>query len=394
MKLDTDTMSQEERLRTVLNFEEPDRLPCFLLGMPVYSDFYQEFIRREDELMDPYTEDETKVLLTPSGDYTTETFFGADIITNGAKQQYQNRWIDDDGKVQDQGVMVNGVETGKFVDRAGRLYHVEILPNGFPYNWYKGGFLNTVDEINNWFDTYGWPHERKVTDMTNDFVSTNKQFSDSLHMIGGFGPGLFEFSWFMMGQSRFAYHCRKNPDLIHKIVKSIKESQIKQVESFKHVKPTAIFRCDDMGQKGRSILSEKMHIKFFSEARKEVNDAIHDLGAKSILHSCGNITDLLPELIKCGTDGWQTIEPASAIDNDLIKKKFGKKITFWGAIDNNVLCFGNKQEVEQAVKKTVSQLAPGGGYVIGPSHDYLNTKVDCAIALRDSIAKFGRYPIS
>ena len=391
MKLEFDTMNQKERLRCVLNHEEPDRLPCFLLGMPVYGDFYQEFLNREDELLDEYTEDENNILFTPSGDYTIDSFFGADIIIKNAEVEYKTRWIDDNGKITDHGVMVDGIQTGKFVDRAGRLFKVEILPNGFPYNWYQGGFLKTEEEINNWFDTYGWPHERKVKDFSTDFITTNKQFSESVHLITGFGPGLFEFSWFMMGIARFGYHCRKNPDLIRKIVNSVKESQLNQIKMMKRVKPLAAFRCDDMGQKGRSILSEKLHKKFFFDARKEVNDAIHDIGAKSILHSCGNITELLPELIKCGTDGWQTLEPASEIDNNLIKKKYGNKITFWGAVDNNVLCFGTKKEVDEAVKKSISQLAAGGGYVVGPSHDYLNTKVDNAIALRDAIKKYGYY---
>ena len=66
-----------------------------------------------------------------------------------------------------------------------------------------------------------------------------------------------------------------------------------------------------MGQKVRSLLSPAMHHKFLSAARKEVFDAIHEIGAKAIMHSCGNIVDLLPELQACGLDGWQTLEPAS-----------------------------------------------------------------------------------
>ncbi|HMF31905.1 MAG TPA: hypothetical protein VKK79_10840, partial [Candidatus Lokiarchaeia archaeon] len=68
MRLETDTMGQKERLETVLNHQEPDRLPFYLMGMPDYGDFFQEFLSREEELLDPWTEDDQNVVLTPCGD--------------------------------------------------------------------------------------------------------------------------------------------------------------------------------------------------------------------------------------------------------------------------------------------------------------------------------------
>ena len=69
-------------------------------------------------------------------------------------------------------------------------------------------------------------------------------------------------------------------------------------------------------------------------------------------------------------------------------------MSFWGAINNNVLCFGNRDDVFETVKNTFRVLAPHGGYVAGPSHDYLNTKVDNALAMRDAIIEYGKYPIN
>jgi uroporphyrinogen decarboxylase len=197
----------------------------------------------------------------------------------------------------------------------------------------------------------------------------------------------------MMGQDRLAYLSRKNPELILKIVNSLKEHQLHQIEKMKNLHPLAVFCTDDMGQKGRPLLSPAMHHKFFFEARKEIFDAIHEIGAKAIMHSCGNITELLPELIECGLDGWQTLEPASDIDNNYVKEKFGDKLSFWGGVDNNVLCFGNRESVFNAVKNTFKALGLGGGYVAGPAHDYLNVRVDNAIALRDAVIQYGKYPL-
>nr|MDO8111778.1 uroporphyrinogen decarboxylase family protein [Candidatus Sigynarchaeota archaeon] len=385
-------MSQRERLQTVLNHSEPDRLPFYLMGMPSYGDFFQEFRRRED-LLDTYTDDDKNILLTPCGDITVNAFFGADIITHGLHVEYpKTQWIDAKNNLVEHGIIVHGVETGMRINYFGYREKATILPNGFAYNWYVGPYMKSDVEFQAWFDKYGWPHDLAVRDPGNEITETNAKFSHAVHVIPDYGPSVFTHLWMMLGD-RFAYFCRKWPEFVKKIVDSFADLQVKQVEKMKPLKPVAVFNGDDLGQKDRAMLSPEMFHKFIFDARKRVNNAIHEIGAKSVLHCCGNAVELLPELVASGLDAWQSLEPASGIDHALVKKKFGDKMSFWGAIDNNVLCFETIADVEREVKQKVRMLAPGGGYVIGPAHDYLNTKVDNAIALRAAAAKFGRYPL-
>jgi uroporphyrinogen decarboxylase len=138
-----------------------------------------------------------------------------------------------------------------------------------------------------------------------------------------------------------------------------------------------------------------MHEKFFGPARQEFISKIHDeLGAKLIMHSCGNVTELLPQLADWGLDGWQSLEPASEIDHAAVKAQFGDRMSFWGAIDSSrELCFGNAESIRRHVQKQIAALGRGGGYVTGPAHDFLNVPVDNAIAMRDAIWELGKYPL-
>ncbi len=187
------------------------------------------------------------------------------------------------------------------------------------------------------------------------------------------------------------HFARKDPGTLFKIINSFAELQLRQIEQMKSLRPIAVFTYDDLGQKDRPLLAPELFRKFFAPARKKVNDAIHELCARSILLSCGNVTELLPDLVAAGFDGWQTLEPASGIDHQAVKKQFGERLSFWGGVDNNVLCFGTSSEVEAEVKRMIRIMAPGGGYLVGPAHDYLNTRVDNALALRNALAKFGCY---
>ena len=58
------------------------------------------------------------------------------------------------------------------------------------------------------------------------------------------------------------------------------------------------------------------------------------------------------------------------METDKLKKRFGDKLTFWGAIDTfEVLPNGSVADVQKEVKKRITDLGTGGGYVMGSVHN-------------------------
>jgi uroporphyrinogen decarboxylase len=118
-----------------------------------------------------------------------------------------------------------------------------------------------------------------------------------------------------------------------------------------------------------------------------------DYGLYTFMHSCGNITSVLPDLIEIGLDGWQTVQThLPGQSPEFIKKEFGKDITFIGAIDStNILCSGNAEMVRTHVKKQLDILAKGGGYICAPDHIILaDVPSENIEALYDECAKYRR----
>lgn len=99
-----------------------------------------------------------------------------------------------------------------------------------------------------------------------------------------------------------------------------------------------------------------------------------DYGLYTFMHSCGNITAVLPDLIDIGLDGWQTVQThLRGQSPEFIKKEFGKHLTFIGAIDStNILCKGNIESVRNHVRKQLDTLSGGGGYICSPDHIILS----------------------
>jgi len=110
------------------------------------------------------------------------------------------------------------------------------------------------------------------------------------------------------------------------------------------------------------------------------------------MHSDGNVTRVLPDLIACGLDAFQPVEP-KAMDIVAVKRKYGDRLTLLGNVDVDLLR-GSTEEIRNAVEKLMRDVAPGGGFAIGsanciPDH----VPAENYRALVEASLAFGRYPI-
>lgn len=91
------------------------------------------------------------------------------------------------------------------------------------------------------------------------------------------------------------------------------------------------------------------------------------------LHSDGNLNSVMDELVKCGFDGIQSLQPSAGMDIREIKEKYGDRLCLWGNIDlDHIMCFGTEEEVKEDVRRTIEISSPGGGFILSTC----NTMVD------------------
>ena len=79
------------------------------------------------------------------------------------------------------------------------------------------------------------------------------------------------------------------------------------------------------------------------------------------MHSDGYILDIIPELIDIGIDALNSQIFCMGLDK---LEQFRGKITFWGEIDRQqILPFGSKEDVDQAVRSVKKHLWDRGGCI-------------------------------
>jgi uroporphyrinogen decarboxylase len=87
-----------------------------------------------------------------------------------------------------------------------------------------------------------------------------------------------------------------------------------------------------------------------------------------MLHSDGAIARLIPDFIDLGIDILHPLEPLPATDLLAVKAEYGDKITFLGGIDITHAMTGTQTDVIREVNRRITQLGPGGGYILAPSN--------------------------
>ena len=82
------------------------------------------------------------------------------------------------------------------------------------------------------------------------------------------------------------------------------------------------------------------------------------------------------------------------MDSRELKKKFGDRITFWGAGVNTqrTLPFGTPDEVRREVRQQIEVFAPGGGFVFNTNHNVqAGVPQDNLLALYEAVKQYRSY---
>jgi len=85
-----------------------------------------------------------------------------------------------------------------------------------------------------------------------------------------------------------------------------------------------------------------------------------------LLHSDGQLTPVLDEIVACGFEGLHSLQPSAGMDIADIKRRYGSVLALMGNIDlDYVMTMAPPSQVRDVVKKTIDVAAPGGGFILG-----------------------------
>lgn len=150
---------------------------------------------------------------------------------------------------------------------------------------------------------------------------------------------------------------------------------------------------DDLGMTHGPLMSPATYRELFKPRHSLLNAFVKkNSSMKTLLHSCGSIADLMPDLIEVGYDVINPVQTnAAGMDPVRLKREFGKDITFWGGgcETAGLLDRAAPEQVRAHVLDRLEILAPGGGFIFNTVHNILpEVPPENILAAFDAVREF------
>ncbi len=197
-------------------------------------------------------------------------------------------------------------------------------------------------------------------------------------ILGLFGGNLLEAGQFLYRNDNFYMLLAGEPQQAHDFLDRLVEIHVAKLEWFLGAVGSYIdIICfgDDLGMQQGPQISPAMYREFFKPRHNLMWNRAKQLApVKVMLHCCGGVRELLPDLIDAGLDAINPVQISCARMNaQELKREFGKDIVFWGGgcDTQEMLPLASPSGIGRHVKEQVAALRGNGGFVFQQVHNIL-----------------------
>ena len=253
-------------------------------------------------------------------------------------------------------------------------------------------------------DAYPWPNPVDPARFST-FKERADRFvfeQEKAYILGRSYAGIWETALWMRGFENFFCDMIAEEAYAHALMEKITDFKMqyweKALESVGE-NVMIISEADDLATQVSLLCSVDLykklvhpyHKKLFSHIKAKAKNKVY-----IFYHTCGACIPLLPYLIEEGVDIINPVQvnAAGMGDTKMLKREFGKDLTFWGGgVDTQrILPTGTPDEVRDEVKRRVEDLAPNGGFVFAAVH---NVQSDVSpenfMAMWEAMREYGVY---
>ena len=201
----------------------------------------------------------------------------------------------------------------------------------------------------------------------------------------GSGCGLYSAYLFCGGLEQFSYFLYDRPDLAEDLIESCFDVTLASIDALPaDFAPAAAVLAEDIGGKGGTLFSPAYLRESFFPRLREVVAALQRRGTRVIMHSDGDLNNVMDDIVGCGINGLHPIETLAGMDVGDLRRRYPDLVLLGGVDCSQLLPFGTPQEVFDAVRGDIRQA--GYGYFAGSSSEINNeVPLENVLALYEAV---------
>ena len=178
---------------------------------------------------------------------------------------------------------------------------------------------------------------------------------------------LYERAWGLRGMEELLADMIAQPDFVHELMGRIVQHHLELLDLILPYDFDAVYFGDDWGTQNGLIMGADLWRRLIKPYMKILCEKVRSSGKIVVLHCCGDIEDILGEVIEIGVNCYNTVQP-ELYDLRKLKEKYGQDLCFYGGISNQqFLPYATPQEVYDKCME-VLEVMQGGGYILSPTH--------------------------
>jgi uroporphyrinogen decarboxylase len=125
---------------------------------------------------------------------------------------------------------------------------------------------------------------------------------------------------------------------------------------------------DDLGYRNGLMFSPRVYRELVMPAHVALCAFCQKHGIAPFLHTCGNVNEVVDDLIEAGWGCLQPLEVKSQMDVIQLKRDYGDRLALMGGIDVRVMADGTDEEIEEEVRSKLLVAKEHGGYIYHSDH--------------------------
>ena len=195
-------------------------------------------------------------------------------------------------------------------------------------------------------------------------TAVREQYPDHFLVVGG--AGLFEPAWALCGFENYLGYLLSEAGFVAELTERLADFSCALTAQVADLGVDGVRFGDDWGFQDRLMVRPEVWRRLFKEPYRRIYGAARDLGLVVMIHSCGNITDILPDLIDVGVEVVHPLQP-EAMDVCFCQREYGRDLTFWGGLGSqSTIPLGTPEDVRREVQGRLA-LFREGGYILAPA---------------------------
>jgi uroporphyrinogen decarboxylase len=219
------------------------------------------------------------------------------------------------------------------------------------------------------FDNYPWPN---VADADGSpLEEVEKILPEGMKVIAG-SAGVLENVMWLLGYEGISYLLADDEPLVRDMFDAVGS----RITAFVDLQASydsvgAMVMGGDMGFKTQTLVSPAVLRQYVFPWHRKIVEAAHRHGKPIILHSCGNLSEVMEDIIACGWDAKHSfedqIEPVWEA-----KRRYGQRISVLGGLDMDKIARMSEEEVRRETRSLIEKCAPAGGWALGTGNTVAN----------------------